>query len=162
MIVVHSTEVSTLYPRVVILSLAKRLKKPPFCHSYTSFCVWPRDHYMPLQRPTTGVCHALLRIPTCRYKGLLQEYVMLCYGFPHKVAPLAMLWFPVQSGPFCTMWFRKFTKKVTKMGHTDGSHPHSTEHDTLPVAYLISKQVIPYRTRGGTCCPRGLLLRFGP
>jgi hypothetical protein len=64
-----------------------------FCHSYTSFGVWPRDHYMLLQRPTTGVCHALLRFP------------------------------------------------------------HSTEHDTQPIAYLISMQAVPYRTRGGTCCP---------
>jgi hypothetical protein len=91
-------------------------------------------------------------ITTCRYKGLLQEYVMLCYRFPHKVAPLAVLRFPAQSGPFCTMWFRQFTKNVTKTGHPDGSHPHSTEHNMLPVAYLISKQAVPYRTRGGTCC----------
>jgi hypothetical protein len=48
---------------------------------------------MLLQRPTTGVCHALLRFP------------------------------------------------------------HSTEHDTQPIAYLISMQAVPYRTRGGTCCP---------
>jgi hypothetical protein len=96
-----------------------------------------------------------LEITTCRYKGLLQEYVMLCYGFSHKVAPLAMLRFPTQSGPFCTMWFRQFTKNATKTGHTDRSHPHSTEHDTQPIAHLISKQAIPYRTRGGTCCPRG-------
>jgi hypothetical protein len=94
-------------------------------------------------------------ITTCHYKGLLQEYVKLCYEFPHKVAPLAVLRFPAQSGPFCTMWLRQFTKNVTKTGHTDGSHPHSTEHDTQPIAYLISKQVIPYRTRGGTCCPGG-------
>jgi hypothetical protein len=92
-------------------------------------------------------------ITTCHYKSLLQEYVMLCYGFPHKVAPLAVLRFSAQSGPFCTMWFRQFTKNVTKMGHTDRSHPHSTEHDTQPIAYLISKQAIPYWTRGGTCCP---------
>jgi hypothetical protein len=98
---------------------------------------------MPLQRPITGVCHALLRIPT-------------------QSAPLAVLRFSAQSGPFCTMWFRQFTKNVTKTGHTDGSHPHTTEHNTLPVAYLISKQVIPYRTRGGTCYSGGLLLRFGP
>jgi hypothetical protein len=78
---------------------------------------------------------------------------MLCYRFPHKVAPLAVLRFPAQSGPFCTMWFRQFTKNVTKMGHTDRSHPHSTEHDTQPMAYLISKQAVPYRTRGGTYCP---------
>jgi hypothetical protein len=44
---------STLYPWVVI----------PFCHSYTSFGVWPRDHYMSLQRATTVVCHALLWFP---------------------------------------------------------------------------------------------------
>jgi hypothetical protein len=30
---------------------------------------------------------------------------------------------------------------------------HSSEQGTLPTASLISKQVIPYRTRGGTCCP---------
>jgi hypothetical protein len=87
---------------------------------------------------------------------------MLCYGFPHKVAPLAALRFPTQSSPFCTMWFRQFTKNVTKTGHTDGSHPHSTEHETLPVAYLISKQAVPNQTCGGTCWPGGLLLRFGP
>jgi hypothetical protein len=66
-----------------------------------------------------------------------------CWGFPHTVAP------------FCTMWFRQFTTKVTQTGHTDRSHPHSTEYDTQPIAYLISKQVVPYRTRGGTCCPGG-------
>jgi hypothetical protein len=54
MTVVHFVKVSTLYPRVVISSLAKRLEKYPFCHSYTSFDVWPRDHYMLLQRFTMG------------------------------------------------------------------------------------------------------------
>jgi hypothetical protein len=33
---------------------------------------------------------------------------------------------------------------------------HSTKSDTLPEASLISKQAIPYQTRGGTCCPREL------
>jgi hypothetical protein len=87
---------------------------------------------------------------------------MVCYRFPHKVAPLAVLRFFIQSAPFCTMWFRQFTKNITKTGHTDRSQPHSTEHDTQPIAYLINKQVVPYRTRGGTCCLGGLLLRFGP
>jgi hypothetical protein len=35
-------------------------------------------------------------ITTCYYKGLLQEYVMLCYDFPNKWSPLAMLRFPTQ------------------------------------------------------------------
>jgi hypothetical protein len=89
---------------------------------------------MPLQRSTTGVCHALLR-------------------FPDKRSPLALLRFPAQSGPSCTMWFRQFKKNVTKTDHKVRSHPHSTEHDTQPIAYLISKQAIPYRTCDGTCCP---------
>jgi hypothetical protein len=54
MIVVHFAKVNTLYPQVVISSLAKRLEKPPFYHSYTFFGVWPRDHYMSLQRFTMG------------------------------------------------------------------------------------------------------------
>jgi hypothetical protein len=89
---------------------------------------------MPLQRSTTWVCHALLR-------------------FPDKRSPLTVLRFPTQSGPSCTMWFRQFTKNVTKTNDKDRSHPHLTEHDTQPIAYLISKQAVPYRTRDGTCCP---------
>jgi hypothetical protein len=79
---------------------------------------------------------------------------MLYYSFPHTVAPLAVLRFPAHSSPFCTMWFRQFTQNVTQTGHTHKSHPHSTEHDTHPIAYLISKQVVPYQTRDGTCYPR--------
>jgi hypothetical protein len=63
MIVVHFAKVSALDPWVDISSLRGQLEKPPFYHSYTSFGVWPRDHYMPLQSSTTGVYHALLRIP---------------------------------------------------------------------------------------------------
>jgi hypothetical protein len=51
-----------MYPRVVISSLAKRLEKPPLCHSYTSFGVWPRDHYMPLQRFTMGRMPGLAKV----------------------------------------------------------------------------------------------------
>jgi hypothetical protein len=51
-----------MYPRVVILLLAKRLEKPPFCHSYTSFGVWPRDHYMSLQRFTMGRMTGLVKV----------------------------------------------------------------------------------------------------
>jgi hypothetical protein len=87
---------------------------------------------MPLQRPTIRVCHALLRIPT-------------------------------QSGPACnaevsrTKWplLHHVVQAVHKECHKDKSHPHSTEHDTQPIIYLISKQAVPYRTCGGICCPRG-------
>jgi hypothetical protein len=64
MIAVHFAKVSTLYPRVVISSLAKQLEKPPFCHSYTSFDVWPKDHYMLLQRSTMGRMLGLAKVVT--------------------------------------------------------------------------------------------------
>jgi hypothetical protein len=72
--------------------------------------------------------------------------------FRHMVS-LAVLRFPAQSGPFYTMWSRQFTQNVTKTGHKDRCHPHSTEHDTQHIAYPISKQAALYRTHGGTCCP---------
>jgi hypothetical protein len=62
MTVVQFAKVSTLYPRVVISSLAKQLEKPQFFHSYTSFGVWPRDHYMPLQRFTMGRMPGLSKV----------------------------------------------------------------------------------------------------
>jgi hypothetical protein len=121
MIVVHFAKFSALYRRLVISLLAKRLEKPPFCHSYTSFGAWPRDHYMLLQRSTTGVHQALLRIPS---KGPLLHHVV---QVDHKV---------------CHIYDTK-----------DDAHPHSTEQDTEPIAFVISRQVIPYQTCGGTCCP---------
>jgi hypothetical protein len=128
MIVVHFAKVSALYPQLVIPSLAKRLKKPHFCHSYTSFDAWPRDHYMSLQRPTTGVCHALLRIPQQR-------------------APLAVLRFSQQRAPLapCGSGRSKVCHKVCHMCDTkNDAHPHSTEQHTQPMSFLISKQVVPY------------------
>jgi hypothetical protein len=62
MTVVHFAKVSTLYPRVVISSLAKRLEKPHFCHSYNFFDVWPRDHYMSLQRFTMSRMPGLAKV----------------------------------------------------------------------------------------------------
>jgi hypothetical protein len=79
---------------------------------------------------------------------------MSCFAMvSRQTAPLAVMMFPTNSYPFCTMWFRQLTQNVTKTDHKDKSHPHSTEHDTHPIAYLISKQVIPYWTRGDTYCP---------
>jgi hypothetical protein len=101
-----------------------------FCHDYTSLGVWPRDHYMLLQRSTMEVCHPLL--------WFLEQMVPASSA---KVSPTNV--------PSCTMWFRQFTKT----DHIVWCHPHSTEHDTHPIVFLISKQVVPYRTRGGTCCP---------
>jgi hypothetical protein len=72
--------------------------------------------------------------------------------FRHTTPPV-VLRFPTHSGPFCTMWFRQFTQNVTQTDHTDMSHPHSTEHDTQRIAYLISKQVVSHWTRGNICCP---------
>jgi hypothetical protein len=109
----------------VISSLAKRLEKPPFCHSYTSFGVRPKDHYMPLQRSTIGVRHALLQFPT--------------------QAPLAVLRIP-NTLPL----LHQVVHTIHTVYHADLCQSPLNEHDTLPTAFLISKQVVPYRTHGGT------------
>jgi hypothetical protein len=119
----------------VISSLAKRLWKPPFHDDYTSLGVWPRDHYMPLQRSTTRVCHALL-------------------WFPKQTVPTCSAKVSRTNVPYWTMRFGQFTKYITKTDNKVWCHPLLTEHDTRTIAYLISKQAIPYRTHGGTCCPR--------
>jgi hypothetical protein len=56
-------------------------------------------------------------------------------------------------GSACTMWFKQITKLVTKYDTKNDAHPHSTEQDTQAIAFLISKQDVPYRTRGVTYCP---------
>jgi hypothetical protein len=127
MIVVHFTKVSTIYQWVVISSLPKRLEKSPFCHSYTSFGVWPRDHYMPLQRFT--ICHMSGLAKIVRVTIAMLRIPRLVHG---TTAPLA----PCES--------RRVTTPIF----------HSFEQGTLPTASLISKQVITYQTRGDTCCPR--------
>jgi hypothetical protein len=50
------------------------------------------------------------------------------------------------------VWFRRFTKYDVI--------PHPTEQDTLSIAFLISKQAVPYQTCGGTCCPGGSTPKF--
>ena len=126
MIVVHFAKLSALYPRVVISSLRGRLENLLFAILYTSFGVWPRDHYMPLQRFTTGLSHALLQ-------------------FPEQTAPLAVLRFPAQTAPLAPCG--------SQAKHS--ALPRATEQDTLSIASLISKQAVPYRTRGGTGCSGG-------
>jgi hypothetical protein len=125
--VVHFAKVSTLYPRVVTSSLAKRLEKPPFCHSYTSFGVWPRDHYMLLQRFTMG------RMP-CLAKVVHGTIAML--RIP-KVVRGTM-------APLAPCELRRVTTPIS----------HSSEKGTLLTTSQISKQAVPYWTRGGTCCPQ--------
>jgi hypothetical protein len=52
-------------------------------------------------------------------------------------------------GPSCPMWLKQITKCDTK----NDVNPHSTKQNTQLISFLISKQAIPYQTRGGTCCP---------
>jgi hypothetical protein len=55
-------------------------------------------------------------------------------------------------GPSCTMWFKQVTKYVTCMTQRM-MHIPTQPSKTQPIAFLISKEVVPYRTRRGTCCP---------
>jgi hypothetical protein len=77
------------------------------------------------QRSTIGVCHALL--------WFFKQVISACSA---KVFHTNV--------PSCTMWFRQITKY--------GDNSNSIEQDTLPIVFIISRQVILYRTRGGTCC----------
>jgi hypothetical protein len=92
-------------------------------------------------------------ITTCSYKGLLQEYVMLCYGFPSKGSACSAKDSPAKA-TLAPCDLGVFTKYVTKYITKSDVNPHSTDQDTQPIAFLISKQVISYRTHGGTCCLR--------
>jgi hypothetical protein len=86
------------------------------------------------------------------YKCLLQEYVMLCYGFPNQRASLAVLRIPTKALLHHVV---QVDHKIYHMYDTKNkAHPHSIEQYTQPITFLISKQAVPYWTRGGTCCPR--------
>jgi hypothetical protein len=74
MTVVHSAEVSVLYTRVVISSLAKRLESLLFAITCTSFGAWLRDHYMSLQMSTL-VCMSCFAI----------GFPMLGIGIPSRL-----------------------------------------------------------------------------
>jgi hypothetical protein len=82
-------------------------------------------------------------ITTSCYKGLLQEYVILCNGLPNKWSPLAVLRFPAQMSPLAPCGSVDSQSIVTKYD----ALPHSTEHDSQPIAFLISEQLIPYYDR---------------
>jgi hypothetical protein len=64
---------------------------------------------------------------------------------PLHNAPLAVLRFPTQA-------------PLALCGSQDTHNAllHASEQDALPVACLISKQVVPYQTRGDTGCFRGV------
>jgi hypothetical protein len=81
-----------------------------------------------------------LEITTCHYKCLLQEYIMLCYSSP--------------LGPACSAKISPTCHSCTMLVWAN-HHAifHLYEQDTQPIVFIISKQVILYRTCGGTCCP---------
>jgi hypothetical protein len=101
-------------------------RETSFWHSYTSFGVWPRDHYMPLQRFTMGHMPCLGKVVTVHSNAKVSR------GSHGTMVPLA----PCEPG-----W-------------VNTPNSHSFEEGTLRTASLISKQVVPYRTHGGTCYPR--------
>jgi hypothetical protein len=77
---------------------------------------------------------------------------MLCYDFLNKRSPYVVLRFPTQTSPLAPCGSGRL-QVWSKIDHKLWCHPHSIEHDTQPITYLISKQAIPYQTHGGTCCP---------
>jgi hypothetical protein len=68
---------------------------------------------------------------------------MLCYSFPWPRVPA--------SNAKVSSWLEPLLHLVDKI--MSYVFPHTTEQDSQPIVALISKQVIPYQTRGDTCCP---------
>jgi hypothetical protein len=139
MIVVHSAVVSTLYLWVVISSLHRWLENPPFCHClYFLWCMVQRSlHAITKDYYKSMSCFttdSLAKGPACNAKDSTAK------------------------GPSCTMWFRQITKYDTE----NDANLHSSEQNAIPIAFLISKQVVLYRTHRSTCCPGCLHLRFSP
>jgi hypothetical protein len=69
---------------------------------------------------------------------------MLCYSFPRPRVPTC--------SAKVSSWLEPLLNLVDQI--TSCAFPHIVEQDSQHTASLISKQVIPYRTHGGTCCPR--------
>jgi hypothetical protein len=82
-------------------------------------------------------------ITTCRYKGLLHELIMLCYGFP------------VTQDPACSAKVSSWLEPLLHLVDQIMFYvlPHTTKQDLQPTTSLISKQAVPYQTCGGTCYP---------
>jgi hypothetical protein len=78
---------------------------------------------------------------------------MLCYGFPSKGLTCSAKDSPAKA-PLAPCGLGFLTKYVTKYDTKSDVNLHSTEQDTQPIALQISRQAVPYRTHGGTCCPR--------
>jgi hypothetical protein len=68
---------------------------------------------------------------------------MLCYGSPVTQVP--------GSSVKVSLWIKPLLHLVDQI--TFCVFPHTTEQDSQPTTSLINRQVVPYRTRGGTFCP---------
>jgi hypothetical protein len=75
-------------------------------------------------------------------------------------APLAVLSIPLQR-PLLHRVVQAFHKVCHMYDMKKNAHPHSTEQDTQPIAFLISKQVSHTRHMVAHVVLGGLLLRFG-
>jgi hypothetical protein len=75
---------------------------------------------------------------------------------------LALLWFSLTSGPVCSA---KDSLNLRPILHLVDQimfcvFPHISEQYSQHIAILISKQVVPYRTRCGIYCPGVMDLRL--
>jgi hypothetical protein len=68
---------------------------------------------------------------------------MLCYGFLGPRVPA--------SSANVSLWLEPLLHLVDQI--TSCVFLHTVEQDSQPITSLISKQVVPYRTRGDICCP---------
>jgi hypothetical protein len=105
---------------------ARVTRKPPFCHVlHFLWCMAQRSLHA-----VTKVYYKSYAKP-CQGSTQYHSIAKVSRGSHGTTTPLA----PCEPGRITTPNF------------------HSFEQGILPIASLISKQVIPYQTHGGTCCP---------
>jgi hypothetical protein len=68
---------------------------------------------------------------------------MLCYDFPWPRVPA--------SNAKVSSWLEPLLHLVDQI--TFCVFPHTAEQDSQPITAIISKQAVPFQTRGDTCCP---------
>jgi hypothetical protein len=75
---------------------------------------------------------------------------MVFLRFPHQTPACSVMDSPTKAPLAPCGWGFSQSISESMIYHVN---PYSTEQDTQPIVFQISKQAVPYRTRGSTCFP---------
>jgi hypothetical protein len=108
--------------------------------------------YIVISSPTKRLENLLFAILYTSFGVWFRDHCMLLQRFTIRVCR-ALLQFPPQAS-LAVLRFPPRRPLLHHVGWTNHhASSHSSEQGTQHIVLLISRQVIPYRTRDGTCCP---------